>query len=81
MTNGTFCTQMMSISISKTLSMHKIAGYGQRKIIRTCTSTASFNKGNCVVRVDSIFYCRAILILGSAGSITGTINNKRYESL
>ncbi|GBN46004.1 hypothetical protein AVEN_271455-1 [Araneus ventricosus] len=51
--HGTFCGQTKPISISKVLSILKIAEYGQERIrskVPNATIASSFSKGHCVVR-------------------------------
>ncbi|GBO06014.1 hypothetical protein AVEN_189118-1 [Araneus ventricosus] len=58
------CGQTKPISISKVLSILKIAEYGKRESVPNATIASSFSKGNCVVWVYSSIYRWSFLFRG-----------------
>ncbi|GIY01217.1 hypothetical protein CEXT_440261 [Caerostris extrusa] len=66
--HGTFCGPASPISPPRLCQYTKLLDKGNGKSFRKCTSTDSFCKGNCVVRVDGIVYCRTIVFRAGGSS-------------
>ncbi|GBM88068.1 hypothetical protein AVEN_268497-1 [Araneus ventricosus] len=62
--HGTFCGQTMPISLSKVLSILKIAEYAKREYVPNATIASSFSEGHCVLRVYGSIYRWPFLFRG-----------------
>ena len=81
----TFCGQTKSISISKTLPINEIAGYGQLKIHSYMHQYHFTQQRQLTVwgglMLSFIVGPLSLEEMGPADSITCTVNGKRYEGL
>ncbi|GBM23639.1 hypothetical protein AVEN_117389-1 [Araneus ventricosus] len=80
---GTFCGQTKPISISKVLSILKIAEYGQERIRSKCNHCLFILKRSLCGFLTAAFIVGPFLFeeIGPSGPVACKVNETRYESL
>ncbi|GBN85620.1 hypothetical protein AVEN_191032-1 [Araneus ventricosus] len=81
--HGTFCGQTKPISISKVLSVLKIAEYGQERIRSKCNHCPFILKRSLWCGFGAVFIVGPFFFeeICPSGHVTCTVNGTRYESL